>query len=95
MQLHEEPFQKGVWYHSSISQVEHNDYAGPPAPVTKFIGTMFGKEFRPQFCINTLNRLRLLECDDKTSRLQAAFRRKGLAISKKVSFALPVEEMFD
>ena len=56
-------FEKGVWYWSSVQMSDHHDFAGFPNKFY-FIQTLLGFEFRTQFWINTLNRVKMLEFEN-------------------------------
>ena len=53
-------FERGVWYYSGLGLTDHHDLAGLENRCSA-LETMLGRETRPQFCINILNRLRLLD----------------------------------
>ena len=59
-------FERGIWYYSGIEMIDHHDISGLENPWMAF-ETMCGRETRPQFYINTLNRLRMLDFTPATN----------------------------
>ncbi len=57
-------FEKGVWYYTGIPMTDHHDIAGIEN-MFRPVETAAGTEWRPQLYINMLNRLRLLEIEDR------------------------------
>jgi len=65
-QLPGEHFERGVWYYSGLTQVDHCDLCGfdnALQPIRSFLGV----EFRPQFWANLFQRLRTLDVGEPKS----------------------------
>ena len=59
-------FEPGIWYYSGIEMIDHHDLSGL-VNQWRQVETMLGRETRPQFYINTLNRLRMLDFTEQSS----------------------------
>ena len=53
-------FKRGIWYYSGLELIDHHDLSGLENPYRQ-LETVVGRETRPQFFINLLNRLRTLD----------------------------------
>lgn len=53
-------FARGVWYYSGLELIDHHDLSGLENP-WQTMEIICGRETRPQFLINNLNRLRTLD----------------------------------
>ena len=61
-------FEPGIWYYSGTALTDHQDLAGLENMI-RVPQTIIDTEFRPQFNINLLNRLRMLDFDEVSSGL--------------------------
>ena len=60
-------FETGIWYYAGIALTDHQDYAGLENMI-QVPQTILGTEFRPQLNINLLNRLRMLDFVEVTTK---------------------------
>ena len=58
--LGRQAFERGVWYYSGLELIDHHDMSGFEN-IYAVMETLCGRETRPQFFINLLNRLRTLD----------------------------------
>ena len=59
-------FERGVWYYSGLEMIDHHDLSGFEN-LYGVMETLCGRETRPQFYINLLNRLRSLDFSEEVN----------------------------